>query len=114
MLPFTLSALLVIVALPNYISKKLAYNIIEPIEKADLKSTLTSPYVELDLYFQTMRDQKSEIQRQMIRVNKRKETINTILNTMQEGFMIVDEDQSVFLANQAFLEIVNVNHYEVG
>lgn len=113
-LPFTLSALLVIVALANYISKKLAYNIIEPIEKADLKSTLTSPYVELDLYFHTMREQKDEIQRQMVRVNKRKETINTILNTMQEGFMIVDEKQNVFLANQAFLEIFDVKQYEVG
>lgn len=113
-LPFTLSALLVIVALANYISKKLAYNIIEPIEKADLKSTLTSPYVELDLYFHTMREQKDEIQRQMVRVNKRKETINTILNTMQEGFMIVDEKQNVFLANQAFLEIFDIKQYEVG
>lgn len=113
MLPFTISALFVIVALANYISKKLAYNIIEPIERADLKSTLASPYVELDLYFQTMRDQKLEIQRQMIRVNKRKETINTILNTMQEGFMIVDEKSNVFLANQAFLEIVGVAQYDV-
>ncbi len=113
MLPFTFGALIVIFLIAIYISKKLTHNIVEPIEKADLKSNLVSPYVELDVYFNALREQKSEIERQMIRVNRRKETINTILNTMQEGFMIVDEEQNVFLANQAFLQIVGINNYEV-
>lgn len=113
MLPFTLGALIVIFLIAMYLSRKLTHNIVEPIEKADLKSNLVSPYVELDVYFNALREQKSEIERQMIRVNRRKETINTILNTMQEGFMIVDEEQNVFLANQAFLQIVGINNYEV-
>lgn len=114
MLPFTISALLIIIVLANFITKRLTHNIILPIEKADLNSALDSPYKELDMYFNTMRAQKSEIKRQTIRVNKRKETINTILNSMQEGFMIVDQQLNVFLANQAFLEIFNLDKYEVG
>lgn len=114
MMPFTLVAFVIIISIARLISKTLAYTIIAPIEKADLKSNLTSPYVELDLYFNTMREQKDEIKKQLERVNKRKETINTILNTMQEGFVIVDSNQNVFLANQAFLEIMHLNDYTVG
>ena len=114
MLPFTISALLIIIILANFITKRLTHNIIMPIEKADLNSALDSPYKELDMYFNTMRAQKSEIKRQTIRVNKRKETINTILNSMKEGFMIVDQQLNIFLANQAFLEMFNLDNYEVG
>ncbi len=114
MLPFTISALLIIIILANFITKRLTHNIIMPIEKADLNSALDSPYKELDMYFNTMRAQKSEIKRQTIRVNKRKETINTILNSMKEGFMIVDQQLNIFLANQAFLEMFNLDSYEVG
>ena len=114
MLPFLLFSMSLIFVLALIIAKRLTHHIIAPIEKADLKSTLTSPYVELDVYFNTMREQKEEISHQMIRVNKRKETINTILNTMQEGFVIVDERLTIFLANQAFLSIMGFNEYQVG
>lgn len=112
--PFTISALFVIVAIARGISKRLAYNIIAPIEKADFNSNLTSPYRELDLHYNTLREQKLEIEKQMARVNRRKETINTILNTMQEGFVIVDENNNVFLANQAYLKMMNIKQYTVG
>lgn len=114
MLPYTLTGILAIFILANIISRRLTYNIVGPIEKADLKSNLVSPYQELDMYFYTMREQKREIEKQVVRVNKRKETINTILNTMQDGFMIVDASKNVFLANHAFLEIVGLHDYEVS
>lgn len=114
MLPFTLISALIITLFASYIARNLTKNIVEPILEADLKSELISPYVELDVYFNTMREQKLEIERQLLRVNKRKETINTILNTMQEGFLIVDDRKNVFLANQAFLEMNHLNGYSIG
>ncbi len=112
--PFIFLASIIIIAIATLISKRLTKKIVEPIIKADLQSALVSPYVELDLYFSTMRQQKSEINRQMLRVNKRNDTINTILNSMSEGIIIVNRDKKVVLANKAFLKLVNQQKYQVS
>lgn len=112
--PFTLITLIFVGLHAMVVSKKLTKRIVSPIEKVDLKSNLSSPYPELDLYFSLMRDQRSKSKRQNKRLSKRNETINTILNTMQEGFAIIDNLSNVFLANQAFLDLMQVKDYIVG
>lgn len=112
--PFTILTLIFVGLHAMVASNNLTKRIVSPIEKVDLKSNLSSPYTELDLYFSLMREQRSESKRQNKRLSKRNETINTILNTMQEGFAIIDNSSNIFLANKAFLELMKVKHYIVG
>lgn len=111
--PFTIFTLIFIALHAILMSRNLTKKLVAPIEKVDLKSDLSSPYPELDLYFQVMRDQKQQTNEQNQRISRRNDTINMILNTMQEGFLIVDEESKVFLANQAFLKLMNVKDYQV-
>lgn len=111
-LPFSIIIILIIFIVAILGARKLSKNIIAPIIKADLHSNLLSPYEELDIYFNTMREQKEEIDHQIDRVNKRNMTLSAILNTMQEGLIIFDESKSVVLANHAILNILNLKSYE--
>lgn len=112
--PFITLTLLFVVFIAYIISNRVVKRIVSPIEKVDLESDLQSPYIELDYYFSEMRSQRERHAQQSISINRRNETINSILNTMQEGFAIVDSKRNLFLANQSFLKLMGVKSYTIN
>lgn len=107
--PFIILELIIISLLSMLVTKKLTRKIVEPIENKNLLSDLDSPYTELDSYFQTMRKQKKQIEEQGGLLKEADMTIQTILDSMLEGFIIIDDKDKILLANTSANKIFNVD-----
>ena len=58
-------------------------------------------YPELKPFFEMMNAQQREIEHQLARVAKEKNRLSTIINNMDEGLIILDNDLNVIMLNQS-------------
>ncbi len=61
----------------------------------------TSDYPELKPFFEMMNAQQREIEHQLARVAKEKNRLSTIINNMDEGLIILDNDLNVIMLNHS-------------
>ena len=97
-LPAIICIIIVVFVICITMSRISARRIIEPIEKMaeNIKDT---PYEELVPLAETISRQQKEIRKQVRRLQLEKNKINTLIQNMSEGFILIDMDKNVLMSN---------------
>jgi two-component system phosphate regulon sensor histidine kinase PhoR len=104
---FLIAAVLLLAAgLAFAIAKGLTNNIVNLIERIDLNGNEQSAYDELLPFVEKIAAQKQEIDRQMIFLSNKTDTLNSIVENIQEGLLLTDNKGVVLLANNSALTIL--------
>lgn len=95
--------------LSGFLSKKLSANLLSPLEKIDLSGTaqLTEIYDELIPFAKKIGEQKEEIISQAKELKSQQQNLSAILENMKEGILLLNADETVLLANQTALYILD-------
>ena len=93
----------------SLIARKLSARLLKPLEKIDLNSSiqLGEMYNELIPFAQKIDEQKQEIIVQAKQLKDQQQSLSAILETMREGILLLNADESILLANQTALSILN-------
>ncbi len=93
-------------------SKRSAKKIISPIENMT-KAPDTSVYEELEPLAQTISSQQLEINRQVRRLQTEKDKINTLIQNMSEGFLLLDTDRKVLMSNGSAAKFLGTDKEDI-
>ena len=104
-----IAIMVLILILANYAARKLTSNIIESLEDIGLDSPNITDYDELMQFIVNIKDQKRTYRARIEELSKRADTIETIMNSMQEGLILIDEDGSILSANNSAHRVFGVN-----
>lgn len=89
-------------------SKRSTRKIIEPIENMS-KNLDDTPYDELVPLAQTISSQQKEIKKQIQKLQIEKDKINTLIQNMSEGFILIDMDKNVLMSNHSAAKLIGAN-----
>lgn len=89
-------------------SRRLTHKIIVPIENMS-KNLHDTPYDELVPLAQTINSQQKEIKKQIQKLQIEKDKINTLIQNMSEGFILIDMDKNVLMSNHSAAKLVGAN-----
>lgn len=106
-IPAVVILTLLILLLANGIARRLTNNIMKNINTIDFESDDEPVYDELAPYMGKIRQQKSEISRQLLALENRADTIKAITENMKEGLILIDKNGVILSANISALEIFN-------
>ncbi len=86
-------------------SRRSTRSIIKPIEKMtqNIDDTL---YEELIPLAETISGQQKEIKKQMRKLQLEKDKINTLIQNMSEGFLLIDMDKNVLMSNNSASRLI--------
>lgn len=102
-----LLAVILAVALSAVFSKRLAENVVEPINKIDLSNPKDADvYEELAPLLERISNQNDEITRQMETLKRERREFSAITENMREGFVVIDKNTNVLLSNKAVRELL--------
>jgi two-component system phosphate regulon sensor histidine kinase PhoR len=98
-LPVIILIMLVMIALCYIVSAKLSQRIVASINNIDLENP-TAVYDELAPFMRTITSQRQQIAKDLVALEKRQETINSIMDNMSEGAVLVDNRENLLYVNQ--------------
>lgn len=90
------------------LSQRAAKKIIEPIEKMS-ENLEKTPYEELVPLAETISNQQKEIRKQMRKLQLEKDKIDTLIQNMSEGFILIDMDKNVLMSNNSASKLIGAN-----
>lgn len=109
-LPYLCVLLLFGLALSGILASILSKKIIKPIENINLSSPMqTNPYPELQIFMQRIAKQKKKIKKQLRIINARQHEIETIIQNMNEGFLLLDSELHIKSCNPIALEYLQID-----
>lgn len=109
-LPYLCVLLLFGLALSGILASILSKKIIKPIENINLSSPMqTNPYPELQIFMQRIAKQKKKIKKQLRIINARQHEIETIIQNMNEGFLLLDSEIHIKSYNPIALEYLQID-----
>ncbi len=94
----------------HYISLKLVNRVVTPINKIDLQSDSLNSYDELSPLVNTIKKQRSEINKQISILESRTNTIKSIVENMNEGIVLIDNNEKILLQNTSILDMFNIDN----
>jgi len=104
-----LAVMLIILIAANFAAKKLTDKFIGSLENIGLDSPNITDYDELMQFIVNIKDQKRTYRKRIEELSKRADTIETIMNSMQEGLILIDEDSFILSANNSAHRVFGVN-----
>lgn len=104
-LPVVACVVLVMVIAGYLLAGRLTKRIVAPINNVSLESELTAPYDELVPFVRTIAEQREHIARQLEDLQNRSDTISAIMDNMNEGIILTDEQGVILSANKSVLRI---------
>ena len=104
-LPIVAGVVLVIVIAGYLLAENLTKRIVAPINKVNLESDLTAPYDELAPFVRTIAQQREHIARQLSDLQNRSDTINAIMDNINEGIILTNKQGIILSANKSVLRI---------
>ena len=107
-IPIVSLIVLVMLTISYFLTGSLTRRIVDPINKVDLESKLTSPYDELAPFVQAISQQRECITRQMSDLQNRSDTITAIMDSMIEGVILVDKQGGILSINQSASAIFTI------
>ena len=116
MIPIVILVVLVICIASYTLAGYLTKMIVDPINKVDLNTSkkLTVPYDELTPFLKTIGEQRSEIEKQMESLKERTNTIETIMESMNEGIVMVNRKGVILTVNKSIKSFFDVPNDAVG
>ena len=98
LMPSLIFIILIVLVICMAMSRRSTKRIITPIEKM-YKNPDTVPYEELIPLADTIKSQQKEIRSQIRKLQLEKNKINTLIQNMSEGFILIDMDKNVLMSN---------------
>lgn len=92
------------VAMSRHSTKRL----VEPIENMTSNNENT-PYVELEPLTETISSQRKEIRSQIKKLQLEKDKIDTLIQNMSEGFILIDMDKNVLMINHSATKFIGAD-----
>ena len=114
LIPFILLILAIISFLAYFLASKLTTRIVKPINAVDINKELIPPYDELSPFVKTITEQRQHIRQQMADIEERTNTIEMIMESTQEGILIVDEQGVILSINNSALNFFGILEEPVG
>jgi len=91
------------------VSKKLAGNITEPINRINLSGNNEKTYEELLPFEKKIKEQNKQIMEQISELERRTQTIDTIIYNMKEGFILLNRYNNILSINPSGIELLQAN-----
>lgn len=105
---------LIALALSSFLAHKVSKAIIKPINQLDLEHPANNePYDELAPLLQKIVKQKRTIEKQVKEAEYKQEEFRAITETMQEGFIVVDQRSNLLTYNRSALQLLGVDRYRL-
>lgn len=98
--PSLLIIILIVFVICIAVSRLATGKIIEPIKKMS-ENLEETPYEELVPLAETINSQQNEIRKQIKKLQLEKDKINTLIQNMSEGFILIDMDKNVLMSNHS-------------
>ena len=112
--PIVLIALLAI-GLSALLARRMARNIVEPLNKLDLEHPLSNDtYEELSPLLRRINQQHLQIDAQMQKLQRKTDEFIQITSHMQEGLVVLDKETSIRSINSAAIKIFGAEESCVG
>lgn len=108
-LPVVAGIVLVMGVIGNLLAGRLTKRIVAPINNVNLESELTPPYDELTPFVRTIEEQREHIAWQFTDLQSRADTINAIMENMNEGILLLNGQGIILSANKSALRIFERN-----
>lgn len=102
-LPVVAGIVLVMIIVGYLLAGNLTQRIVAPINRVDLELELTAPYDELAPFIKTIAGQREHLARQLFDLQNRSDTITTIMDNMNEGIVLINEQGLILSANRSVL-----------
>lgn len=112
-LPVIVVIVLIVFVICIALSRRATKKIIEPIEKMSENLESTS-YEELVPLAETINNQQKEIRKQMRKLQLEKDKIDTLIQNMSEGFILIDMDKNVLMSNNSAAKLIGADKGEVA
>ncbi len=110
--PAILLIIIFVFAICVAMSRRAARKIIEPIEKMS-KNLENTPYDELIPLAETINRQQKEIRKQVRKLQLEKDKIDTLIQNMSEGFILIDMDKNVLMNNHSAAKLIGANDNQI-
>ena len=92
-----------------FLAQRAASKIVKPINELDVDKPITlPPYKELTPLVSKINEQNYTIEKQIDKLNKRKEELKNITANMNEGLLVINAKEKVLSANDAALKLFGV------
>lgn len=106
--PAILAIMIWVFAVCIVMSRHSTKKIIEPIEKMT-ENLDESYYDELVPLAETINSQQKEIKKQLQKLQLEKDKINTLIQNMSEGFILIDMDKRVLMSNHSAIKLIGAS-----
>ena len=93
-------------------SKRSTGRIVTPIQKM-YENPDEVPYEELAPLADTIKSQQKEIRSQLRKLQLEKDKINTLIQNMSEGFILIDMDKKVLMSNPSASKLIGAENNEI-
>ncbi|MDR0963367.1 MAG: ATP-binding protein [Clostridium sp.] len=110
-LPVMILIMLGVVTLCYFVSARLSQRMVAPINQIDLEHP-TVIYDELAPFIRTITSQRNQIAQNIDILEKRQETINTIMDNMSEGAVLVDHKENLLYINKGAKKLFDLADQE--
>lgn len=107
-LPVIAAVVAAVIAVCIILSRIAAKNIIQPIENMS-QNLEDTPYEELEPIVKTINSQQKEIKKQVRKLQLERDKINTLIQNMSEGFILIDMDKKVLMSNNSANKLVGAD-----
>ena len=112
-LPVIVVIVLIVFVICIALSRRATRKIIEPIEKMS-ENLENTPYEELVPLAETINNQQKEIRKQMRKLQLEKDKIDTLIQNMSEGFILIDMDKNVLMSNNSAAKLIGADKRDVA
>ena len=111
LLPILLMVILLIFVFCYIIAKRSTKKIITPIENIE-KNIDGKQYEELSSISKTISSQQKQINKQVSRLQLEKDKIDTLIQNMSEGFIMLDMDKNILMCNHSASRLLGSSSQE--
>ena len=108
-LPAIVLVILAMIAISYFLAAALTKRIIRPINTVDMEAHLYTPYDELAPFVQTISRQRERIERQMADMKERADTMTAIVDSMNEGLILVNAKGGILSVNKSATAIFGID-----
>lgn len=112
-IPIVVFVVLIVIIFGYILAGRLTKKIMEPINNVDLNKEPSIPYDEFAPFIKTITNQRKQIEEQIADLQNRANTISTIMENMNEGIIILNNDGEILSINKSALSIFEISPSEL-
>lgn len=115
-IPIAILLFTIIIAISLFLSGYATKKILTPLDtyNGDFEKIDINKIPEISPFVSKISSQKNTIKKHILSINKEKETINTILENMKEGMIVLDDKNKILSMNKKAIEFLDSAHDIIG